>query len=300
MPLAIHENPSFYRLLAGVDAADSPPSGADSRKQRSGCSVVLLTRGRARLALSHESLPQIANFARRLNRDKRAPLSVTRPRFDCTCLSRPGASNNGRKPTCPHGLHEFSRALASMGATSRRVASHGISKRTQNGHIRNDTRDASRGIRPLWIAPICSRTVSRMIARDGKEGVDGPMHELCVTGAQTGARQLKYLQIGHFETVSKAVRGHWPLEGSNPSPSAQPGGSWSGSRVGTRACGLLDRSAQSTQVRGRLPKSTGLRRPRSRSRPRLGRKPALARRNVTRLQHASERLGESPAAAATT
>jgi hypothetical protein len=46
----------------------------------------LLTRGRARLALSHESLPQIANFSRRLNRAKRAPLSVTRPRFDCTCL----------------------------------------------------------------------------------------------------------------------------------------------------------------------------------------------------------------------
>jgi hypothetical protein len=33
MPLAIHENPSFYRLLAGVDCAYSPPWGADSGKQ---------------------------------------------------------------------------------------------------------------------------------------------------------------------------------------------------------------------------------------------------------------------------
>ncbi len=90
MPLAIHENPSFFRLLAGVDAADSPPSGADPRKHRSGCSIVLLTRGRARPALSHESLPQIANFSRRLNRDKLArprELSPGAPRSSGSCVS---------------------------------------------------------------------------------------------------------------------------------------------------------------------------------------------------------------------
>jgi hypothetical protein len=41
-----------------------------------------------------------------------------------------------------------------------------------------------------------------------------------LAGAPTGARREKYLQMGTCLTASKAVRGHWPLEGSNPSPSA--------------------------------------------------------------------------------
>ena len=40
---------------------------------------------------------------------------------------------------------------------------------------------------------------------DGQEGVDGPVHDLCVTGAQTGAREPTSLQIAIFETVSKTV-----------------------------------------------------------------------------------------------
>jgi hypothetical protein len=53
---------------------------------------------------------------------------------------------------------------------------------------------------------------------------------------------------GHPDAaVSKAVRGHWPLEGSNPSPSAQLSGSWSGSRFGVGACGLSERSGQSVE-----------------------------------------------------
>jgi hypothetical protein len=47
------------------------------------------------------------------------------------------------------------------------------------------------------------------------------------------------------------------IEGSNPSPSAQPSGSRPGSRVGAGACGLSNRSAQSMKVRGGLRKSTG-------------------------------------------
>jgi hypothetical protein len=80
-----------------------------------------------------------------------------------------------------------------------------------------------------------------------------------LAGAHTGARRRNSLQIGLFETVSKAGEVHWPLEGSNPSPSAQPSGSLSGSRVGAGACGLSNRNARSTEVRGGLRKSTGLR-----------------------------------------
>jgi hypothetical protein len=47
-----------------------------------------------------------------------------------------------------------------------------------------------------------------------------PRHRLHAAGASTGARGLKPLQIASLLAVSKAVRGHWPLEGSNPSPSA--------------------------------------------------------------------------------
>jgi hypothetical protein len=49
------------------------------------------------------------------------------------------------------------------------------------------------------------------------------------------------------------------IEGSNPSPSAQPGRFGSGGRLGARACGLSNRSAHSTEVRGRLQASTGFR-----------------------------------------
>ena len=83
------------------------------------------------------------------------------------------------------------------------------------------------------------------------------MHDLRVTGAQTGAREQKSLQIAIFVTVSKAVRGHWPLEGSNPSPSAQPSHFGSGARFSAGACGLSNRSAQSMEARGRLQESTG-------------------------------------------
>jgi hypothetical protein len=56
--------------------------------------------------------------------------------------------------------------------------------------------------------------------------------------------------------VSKAVIRLWRIEGSNPSPSAEP----SGSRVETRSrqalCGLEDLTSQSTEVHRRLCKST--------------------------------------------
>jgi hypothetical protein len=42
-------------------------------------------------------------------------------------------------------------------------------------------------------------------------------------GEPTGELDRNTLQIGSFEAISKAVRGHWPLEGSNPSPSASAG-----------------------------------------------------------------------------
>jgi hypothetical protein len=46
-----------------------------------------------------------------------------------------------------------------------------------------------------------------------------------LAGAQTGARDIKSLQIGMFMAVSKAVIRLRRIEGSNPSPSAQPRGS---------------------------------------------------------------------------
>jgi hypothetical protein len=83
------------------------------------------------------------------------------------------------------------------------------------------------------------------------------LHSSLLTGAPNGAPPQAPLQIGTFVTVSKAVRGHWPLEGSNPSPSAQPSRSSSGSRFGAAACGLSNRNAQSIEVRGGLQASTG-------------------------------------------
>jgi hypothetical protein len=62
--------------------------------------------------------------------------------------------------------------------------------------------------------------------------------DLRATGAQTGARRLKALQSGNFVTVSKAVRGHWPLEGSNPSPPLTQAVLCSGSRLGAAVCGF--------------------------------------------------------------
>jgi hypothetical protein len=50
------------------------------------------------------------------------------------------------------------------------------------------------------------------------------LHRPLLTGASTGAPREKYLQTSMVERVSKAVRGHWPLEGSNPSPSALQAG----------------------------------------------------------------------------
>jgi hypothetical protein len=56
------------------------------------------------------------------------------------------------------------------------------SPRTQNGHIRNDTRDVSRRIPDAWIGAICRRNCvasDRACTRvtlpnfHGKEGVDG-------------------------------------------------------------------------------------------------------------------------------
>jgi hypothetical protein len=46
------------------------------------------------------------------------------------------------------------------------------------------------------------------------------VHDLCFTGAQTGAPAEKYLQIATFETVSKPLTVVRRIEGSNPSPSA--------------------------------------------------------------------------------
>ena len=63
---------------------------------------------------------------------------------------------------------------------------------------------------------------------------------------------------GHRDAaVSKAVRGHWPLEGSNPSPSAQSSGSWSGSRFGAGAAVPETAALSPWKVHGRLLKSTG-------------------------------------------
>jgi hypothetical protein len=43
------------------------------------------------------------------------------------------------------------------------------------------------------------------IGAHGKEGVDCAGHDLRATGAPTGARRLKNLQIAIFVTVSKTV-----------------------------------------------------------------------------------------------
>jgi hypothetical protein len=51
--------------------------------------------------------------------------------------------------------------------------------------------------------------------------------------------------------VSKAVRGHWPLEGSNPSPFAFRAASGAHPLADAATNGLRDRSTQSTEVRSR-------------------------------------------------
>ena len=56
------------------------------------------------------------------------------------------------------------------------VVALGTRARTQNGHIRNDTRDHSRRIVGASFSPICRRNRvadDRTCTRDGKEGVDG-------------------------------------------------------------------------------------------------------------------------------
>jgi hypothetical protein len=85
------------------------------------------------------------------------------------------------------------RAICSSG-----VALIGISTRTQNGHIRNDTRDASRRIAEPLPIPICrknrvahDRACTRVTLENlhGKEGVGG-------SSPPEGFSPKKYLQIG--------------------------------------------------------------------------------------------------------
>jgi len=64
-------------------------------------------------------------------------------------------------------------------------------------------------------------------------------------------------QSGRMRRSRKPLSVVRRIEGSNPSPSAQPSGSSSRSRFGGSAYGLLDRRAQSMEVRGRLQQSTG-------------------------------------------
>jgi hypothetical protein len=63
-------------------------------------------------------------------------------------------------------------------------------------------------------------------------------------------------QSGRMRRSRKPLSVVRRIEGSNPSPSAQPSGSRRGSRFGAGARGLANRNAQSLQVRGRLRKST--------------------------------------------
>jgi hypothetical protein len=78
-----------------------------------------------------------------------------------------------------------------------------------------------------------------------------------IAGAHAGARLIKLLQIGMFVEVSKAVRRHWRLEGSNPSPSvkvqkphnrAVSGPCWSTEQTTSRAC--PDNEVQDRLARG--------------------------------------------------
>jgi hypothetical protein len=80
----------------------------------------------------------------------------------------------------------------------RRVASLGIRARTQNGHIRNDTRVVSRRISTACNSRICrkkrvasDRACTRVMPRNlhGKEGVDG-------SSPSEGLFFEKYLEIG--------------------------------------------------------------------------------------------------------
>jgi len=73
----------------------------------------------------------------------------------------------------PRLSHVSTSITLDVQGTRKRVASTEISARTQNGHIRNNTRDASRRILVVWIGAICRKNCVADDRDAGKEGVDG-------------------------------------------------------------------------------------------------------------------------------
>jgi hypothetical protein len=83
--------------------------------------------------------------------------------------------------------------------------------RTQNGHIRNDTRDVSRRIRSAWIGLICRRNcaasdractrVTRLILH-GKEGVDG-------SSPSEGSAKAPEIGAFSFRSICSASNVRW-------------------------------------------------------------------------------------------
>jgi hypothetical protein len=71
-----------------------------------------------------------------------------------------------------------------------------------------------------------------------------------LAGAHSGARAEKALQNAASVTDSKAARGHWPLEGSNPSPSAFQAAPATHLLPGAAMNGLRNPCNQSTEVHG--------------------------------------------------
>jgi hypothetical protein len=111
------------------------------------------------------------------HRARRAPRTQCGAR-PCSCSH--ASSNSFRRGA----FSRTKRRTLVRGRASRRagVVYLGTRPRTQNGHIRNDTRDASRRIPDAWIGPICrrncvadDRACTRVTPRNlhGKEGVGG-------------------------------------------------------------------------------------------------------------------------------
>ena len=73
----------------------------------------------------------------------------------------------------------------------------GTNARTQNGHIRNDTRDVSRRIIEASLGPICRETVSRVIAH---VRAYRPETSMVRRGSTVRVRQRAWLQEGVVAT----------------------------------------------------------------------------------------------------
>jgi hypothetical protein len=96
------------------------------------------------------------------------------------------------------------------------VVSLSNTARTQNGHIRNDTRDVSRRMADVQTGPICRRNC----VADGKEGVDGssPSEGLEFSPAQPVV-PLSLLAaapgFGVHPASTSVHRGRWPALSSS-------------------------------------------------------------------------------------